>query len=240
MTSRRSKRCAPGCALAFAAFFLCSTAALAVTPACSATPGAPPFQLDHHRATRLLMSQARPAYPPLARINFIRGNVSLLLTVNCAGKVQQAHVVAGHPFLAIAALQAIRKWIYHPFVTPSGPAAFQTTVKVDFSLLGVDQTRFPPQPEKFLARGVKPPQPPKEAKPEKGEAVVQMRVLVNDKGRVVDSSPISGSPAQFEQARRTVAQWKFKAARWGNLTVPWYVDLGVPVKDATQSLRANQ
>lgn len=187
------------------------------------------------------MSQARPAYPPLARINFIRGNVSLLLTVNCAGKVQQAHVVQGHPFLAIAALQAIRKWIYHPFITPSGPAAFQTTVKVDFSLLGMGETRFPPQPEKFLARGVKPPQPPKAVKkPEKSEAVVQMRVLVNDKGRVVDASPLSGTPAQFEQARRTVAQWKFKAARWGNLTVPWYVDLEVPVKNAPPPSRASQ
>lgn len=178
------------------------------------------------------MSQSRPDYPPLARINYIRGNVSLLLTVNCAGKVEQIHVVEGHPFLAIAALQAIRKWIYHPFMTPSGPEPFQTTVKVDFSLLGFDGKHFPPQPEKFLERWVKPPQPPKEAKGSKGEAVVQMRVLVNDRGRVVDSTPLAGNPAQFDEARRTVAQWKFKAARWGNLTVPWYTDLEVPVKSA--------
>lgn len=232
MTGRRSKRCTPGFTLALAAALLGSTVALGVTPACSTAPGAPPFQLSRHQATRLLMSQSRPDYPALARINYIRGNVSLLLTVNCAGKVQQVHVVEGHPFLAIAALQAIRKWIYHPFMTASGPEPFQTTVKVDFSLLGFDGKRFPPQPEKFLERWVKPPQPPKESKAAKGESVVQMRVLVNDKGRVVDSTPLSGNPAEFNEARRTVAQWKFKAARWGNLTVPWYTDLNVPVMPA--------
>lgn len=240
MTSRRIKSCAPGFALAFAAF-LCSTAALGVTPACSATaPGAQPFQLNRRTATRLLVSQARPKYPPLARINYIRGNVSLLLTVNCAGKVQQAHVVEGHPFLAIAALQAIKKWIYHPFITPSGPAAFQTTVKVDFSLLALKSKRFPPEPDKFLERWVKPPQPPKEAKRTKGEDVIHMRVLVNDQGRVVDSTLISGNAAGFEQARRSVMLWKFKPARWGNLAVPWYADLDVPVGASAQPLQAGK
>ncbi|MGH9353860.1 MAG: TonB family protein [Terriglobia bacterium] len=240
MASRRSKSCAPGLALAFAAFLLCTIAAWGLTPACSSTPDGQPFQLNRRTATRLLVSQARPAYPPLARINYIRGNVSLLLTVDCAGKVRQAHVVEGHPFLAIAALQAIKKWIYHPFITPSGPAAFQTTVKVDFSLLALKSKRFPPEPDKFLERWVQPPQPPKEAKVAKGEAVVHMRVLVNDKGRVVDSTPLSGNPAQFEQARRSVMQWKFKPARWGNLSVPWYAELEVPVGAAPQPSQAGQ
>lgn len=234
MTGRRSKRCAPGFTLALAATLLGSTVALGGTPVCSMAPGAPAFQLSRRQATHLLMSQSRPDYPALARINYIRGNVSLLLTVNCAGKVQQVHVVEGHPFLAIAALQAIRKWIYHPFMTPSGPKPFQTTVKVDFSLLGFDGKHFPPQPEKFLERWVKPPQPPKEAKRVKDEDVVRVRALVNDKGRVVDSTPLSGNPGEFDEARRTVAQWKFKAARWGNLTVPWYADLDVPVKSVPQ------
>lgn len=230
--SRRSEIGASGFALALAALLLYSAVALGTTAPCSAASSSLPLQLNRHQATRLLESEARPDYPPIARMNYIRGRVSLLLTVNCAGKVQQVHVVDGHPFLAIAALQAIKKWIYHPFMTSSGPAPFQTTVKVDFSLLGFDAKRFPPQPEKFLERGVKPPQLTKGAKAAKGEPEVEMRVLVNDKGRVVDSTWVAGNQALFDQARREVAQWKFKPAKWGNLAVPWYADLEVPVKVA--------
>jgi TonB family protein len=233
MARRRSNNRTLGSAL-IAAILIGSTTAWGVVPACTAATGIRPLQLSQRTATHLLMSEQRPAYPAIARINYIRGNVSVLLTVNCDGRVQQAHVVKGHPFLAIAALQAIKKWIYRPFVTPAGPAAFQTTVKVDFSLLSAGSKAFPPEPEKFLARGVKPPQPPKGVKVASGQATVSMRVLVNEKGRAVDSTLLSGTPSQFREARLTVAQWKFNPARWGNLKVPWYTDVVVPVEESSQ------
>ncbi|MGH9397996.1 MAG: TonB family protein [Terriglobia bacterium] len=214
---------------------LCSTAAWSVTPACPAGPGVKPFQVDRRTATRLLLSQARPSYPPLARINYIHGDVSLLLTVDCAGRVEEVHVVRGHPFLAVAALQAIKKWIYHPFVTRAGPAEFQTMVNVNFALLSRDFKQLPPQPEKFLARWVRPPQPPAGVKDASdGKDTVRIRVLVNAKGRVVDSTQLSGTATQFEAAERVVSLWKFKPAHWGTLSVPWYMDVGVAVEDARQ------
>lgn len=214
---------------------LYSAAAWSVTPACTQAPGIKPFQVDPHTATRLLLSESRPAYPPLARINYIHGDVSLLLTVNCAGRVEDAHVVRGHPFLAVAALQAIRKWIYHPFVTRSGPAEFQTMVNVNFALLSRNFKQFPPQPEKFLARRVHPPQPPPSVKAAGAKDVIRMRVLVNAKGRVVDCTQLSGTPAQFSAAERIVSQWKFKPARWGTLSVPWYTNIGVAPQDQRAS-----
>lgn len=214
---------------------LCSQTARGITPACTAASNFRPVRLGRHAATRLLMSEQRPSYPPLARINYIGGHVSLLLTIDCTGKVRDIHVVKGHPFLAIAALDAIRKWIYRPFVTPSGPAAFQTTVQINFSLLTQNFKGLPPEPEKFLERSVLPPQPPKHAGIAGVGDTVLLRVLVSDKGHVVDSTLLSGTPSQYEMAKRAVGLWKFKPARWGNLSVPWYAEVKVPVGSPVQS-----
>ncbi len=191
-----------------------------------------PFEIGPQAADRLLVSKVRPAYPPLARINYIRGHVQLLVTVDCDGKVESVHVLRGHPFLAIAALKAIRRWVYRPFVTRLGPVTFQTMVDVNFALLSPKFQRFPPQAEEFLARGVQPPRVPSTATPAAGEAaVVRLRVLIDKKGRVVDSTLLSGTAAQFEAAKKIVTRWKFQPARWGNLNVPWYSDVDVPLRE---------
>ncbi|MGH9407747.1 MAG: TonB family protein [Terriglobia bacterium] len=224
------------------AFFGClgSVWAAGVARPCAAAPGTAPFRLNQRSATRLLLSEPRPHYPPLARINYIRGKVAVLLTVDCAGRVMRAHVVRGHPFLAAAALQAIKKWVYRPFVTAAGPAAFQTTVKVDFSLIERNLRSFPPEPDKFLARSVRPPRPPKHSAIPPGHPFVTVRVLVSETGLVVDCTQLSGTVAQFEEARQTVSRWRFRPARWGNLSVPWYAEARVPVDNdaGTARLRA--
>ncbi|MGH9357843.1 MAG: hypothetical protein ACRD1O_01550 [Terriglobia bacterium] len=45
-------------------------------------------------------------------------------------------------------------------------------------------------------------------------------VLVSGKGRVVDSTPLSGTAGESGEAEKIVSLWKFKPARWGNLDVP--------------------
>ncbi|MGH9470028.1 MAG: TonB family protein [Terriglobia bacterium] len=221
--------------MALLAVAVCAASALAASRSCAAGVAAPPLEIGGRAASRLLVNQVRPHYPPLARINYIRGHVRLLVTVGCDGRVDSVHVLRGHPFLALAALEAIRRWIYRPFVTPSGPAAFQTHVDVDFSLLGQrgEAARLPPKPEKFLERGIEPPRlrgaPPASG----GSDVVSMRLLVNRDGRVVDCTLLSGTQGQFETARKVVSRWRFQPARWGNLSVPWYVDVKVSVPDAS-------
>ncbi|MDE3180292.1 MAG: energy transducer TonB [Acidobacteriota bacterium] len=208
----------------------CAPAAWGATPTCSAAPGATPLQVDQRTATRLLMSETRPTYPPLARINYIHGDVSLLLTVGCTGRVQSVHVVRGHPFLAAPALQAIRKWIYRPFVTHAGPSEFQTVVNVNFALLSRNLKQLPPNPDKFLARRVRPPELPPGAKNSRSQDAVHMRVLVNAIGRAIDFSLLSGNPADFNSAKSMVSGWEFKPAKWGTLSVPWYMEVSVPPK----------
>ena len=67
----------------------------------------------------------QPAYPELARRMNLRGSVKVALVVAPNGTVKDAKVVGGHPVLATAALEAVRKWRFEP-------AAVESTGVVDF------------------------------------------------------------------------------------------------------------
>jgi TonB family protein len=205
--------------------------ASSMTPACGPNSPARVLRVDRHAAKKLLLSETKPSYPLLARINYIRGHVQLLVTVDCQGRVTQIHVIRGHPFLAAAALDAIRRWVYRPFETKAGPAVFQTLIDINFSLVGSDLTlpNLPPQPDKFLARGVRPPKLLSHQRIEGANGWVRLRVLVNKKGHVLDSTLLSGNDEELAAARQIVAHWKFRPARWGTLNVPWYADVSVPI-----------
>jgi len=49
-------------------------------------------------------------YPELAKRMNISGAVKILITVSPNGTVKEAKVLGGHPLLANAALDAVRKW----------------------------------------------------------------------------------------------------------------------------------
>lgn len=195
--------------------------------------------LSAHEATRLLMSQIKPDYPPIAHANYIEGQVQMELMIGADGHVRRAHVLRGHPLLAASALKAIRRWVYRPFVTAAGPAPFSTQVKVVFDLRDLHQQRdrFPTSPERDLERQVTPPAVIERNPVPPADSSIRMRVLVGDDGHAIDSTLVAGPVAFFESAQDTVTQWRFQPARWGNLAVPWYLDLDVPV-DSHEPIRA--
>jgi len=188
-----------------------------------------PVELNRKVASRLLVSQVAPEYPSIARVNYIRGQVRMLVTVTRAGRVSFAHVLQGHPFLAASALQAIRQWVYQPLVTASGPAEFQTMVDVNFNLRNIKADRLPPDADQDLNWQVRPPEaldvPPGATYAD----CVRMRVLVNDRGHAIDATPLTGRPSLFPAARQRIEGWEFRPARWGNFKVPWYLDVTVPM-----------
>lgn len=227
-------------AVLLAAIWLAATTLVAQ----SGVPANRPIELDRKMASKLLVNQVTPEYPSVARVNYIRGQVRVLITVGPSGRVSFAHVVHGHAFLAASALKAIRQWVYRPLITASGPAEFQTIVDVNFTLRSVKADRLPPDPDQDLTRQVRPPQaleaPPGDASAD----CVRMRVLVNDGGHAIDATPLAGPPSLFQAARQRIEGWKFRPARWGNFKVPWYVDVSVPTdgvepnEEKSESLRA--
>jgi protein TonB len=75
--------------------------------------------------TRRVKSKVPAVYPELARKMNLAGTVKVAVVVAPNGTVKEAKVVGGHPVLANAALDAIRKWRFEP-------AAGESSGIVDF------------------------------------------------------------------------------------------------------------
>jgi len=61
----------------------------------------------------------QPVYPDLARKMNLSGTVKIQVVVAPNGTVKDAKVVGGHPVLAGAALDAVRKWRFEPAAVES-------------------------------------------------------------------------------------------------------------------------
>ncbi len=222
-----SKKTRP-CLAALALVFVCVAGPRAAAQADPLQPNS--VVLDRKRALKLLLSQVKPDYPGVAKVNYIQGHVRVHMLVTPEGRVSEVHVVRGHPFLAASALAAVRRWRYRPLIIASVATAFQTFVDVNFALRSRKMDSLPIQPEKDLLRGVQPPEildrPPAPAP----ASSVRIRILLSEKGKVLDTNPVYGPPARFDAARKDVEGWKFQPARWGSLNVPWYLDVDVPVE----------
>ena len=77
-----------------------------------AVTGAPFASAQDQEITRKTKSKVAPAYPELARRMNITGIVKVQITVDKNGTVKNSKLVGGHPILANAALDAVKKWRY--------------------------------------------------------------------------------------------------------------------------------
>ena len=75
---------------------------------------------------RRAKTRVQPVYPDLARKMNITGSVKVEVVVAPNGTVKEAKVLGGHPVLAGAALDAVRKWRFEP-------ATVESTGIVDFT-----------------------------------------------------------------------------------------------------------
>jgi TonB family protein len=76
--------------------------------------GTPRALGQEQETIRKTKSKIEPMYPELARRMKISGIVKVDLTVAANGTVKDAKVVGGHPVLANAVLDAVKKWRFEP------------------------------------------------------------------------------------------------------------------------------
>jgi TonB family protein len=88
-------------------------------------PAVPP-----DNAKENLVTFVQPDYPPLAKAARIQGIVHASIAVDETGSVTILRLISGHPMLAPAALEAIRKWKYKPFQVDGKTTSVQTQVQV--------------------------------------------------------------------------------------------------------------
>ncbi len=103
------------------------TGALLAVMAMTAGPGVAGLRAQEAQSeiVRRAKSKVQPVYPELARKMNITGTVKVEVVVAPNGTVKDAKVVGGHPVLANAALDAVKKWRFEP-------AAMESSGVVDF------------------------------------------------------------------------------------------------------------
>lgn len=91
--------------------------------------GGPPT-VAPDKAKENLVTFVQPDYPPLAKAARIQGIVHASIAIDETGNVKVLRLISGHPMLAPAALEAIRKWKYRPFQVDGKTSSVQTEVQV--------------------------------------------------------------------------------------------------------------
>ena len=84
--------------------------------------------------TGQLTHKVEPFYPMIARNAHVEGQVILKAIINKEGRIQDLQLISGHVLLAPAAVDAVRQWLYKPFLLNGEPVEVETTVTVTFQL----------------------------------------------------------------------------------------------------------
>lgn len=81
-----------------------------------------------------MIKRVIPVYPALAKQARISGTVRLQGVISREGRVVNLQVLAGHPLLVSAALEAVRQWVYQPTLLNQQPVEVIAPIDVHFNL----------------------------------------------------------------------------------------------------------
>jgi len=93
-----------------------------------------PQHITSRLAEGLLLDRVLPVYPPIARAAGVQGTVVLEATISANGTIKNLRVVSGNAMLRQAAIDAVSRWRYRPFLLNGQPIEVETTISVVFSM----------------------------------------------------------------------------------------------------------
>ncbi|MGA2167051.1 MAG: energy transducer TonB [Terracidiphilus sp.] len=93
-----------------------------------------PLRLPSTVVAALLLQKTIPVYPSIPKAAGIQGTVILAATISKAGTIENPRVVSGPAMLQQAALDAVKTWLYRPYLLNGQPVEVETTINVIFTL----------------------------------------------------------------------------------------------------------
>jgi protein TonB len=93
-----------------------------------------PVTVSSGVAQGLLLEKVNPLYPLVARNAGVQGEVILEAVIGKDGRIENLHALSGHPFLIQAAIAAVQKWRYRPYMLNGKPVEVETRITVRFSV----------------------------------------------------------------------------------------------------------
>jgi len=193
------------------------------------------------------LKRVEPVYPESAKEAGIHGIVLMQVVVDKEGNVSKVKIIKGVPQLDQAAIDAVRQWVYKPTHLNGKPVSVITTVSMVFRLpagipktapkdssksMVVQQSNQPvgtadlppgsdgPNQEPDLVKRVEPVYP--EAARRAGTAgIVQMRLAIDEEGKVSQVKIVKGHPQLDQAAIEAVRQWMYRPAILDGKPISW-------------------
>ncbi len=85
-----------------------------------------------------LLKKVQPQYPPTCLRAHLQGTVIVEAVTDIYGRVIKVRIISGHPLFKNAAIEAVQKWVYEPYIINGIPKPVVFTVSVHFRLGGVN------------------------------------------------------------------------------------------------------
>jgi hypothetical protein len=92
-----------------------------------------PLSVKSIRRPRLIR-KVNPVYPEEALKAKVQGIVKLEAVADVYGRVVELNVLSGPPLLRIASIDAVRRWVYEPYIIDGKPKPVKFTVMLRFRL----------------------------------------------------------------------------------------------------------
>lgn len=109
---------------------------LGTAPIVTPAPPKGPLHVSSGVAAGQLLAPIQPVYPAIARAARIEGTVVVQAVISKEGRIEDLRVVSGPPMLQGAAVEAIQRARYRPFMLNGEPVAVETTINVVFRMEG--------------------------------------------------------------------------------------------------------
>jgi protein TonB len=93
-----------------------------------------PTRLSSGVTAGMLLAPIQPAYPAIAKAAGIQGSVVLEAVISKTGRIESLRAVSGPEMLRAAALTAVQRARYRPYLLSGEPTDVQTTITVVFRL----------------------------------------------------------------------------------------------------------
>jgi len=93
-----------------------------------------PIRVSSGVAAGQLLTSIQPVYPAIAKEAHISGTVVVQAMIAKDGSIQHVQVISGPPLLRQAALDAIARARYRPFLLNGEPVEIETTINVVFTM----------------------------------------------------------------------------------------------------------
>jgi len=191
-------------------------------PAPSSSTGMPP---DSTKVE--LINGVHAVYPEAAREKELQGQVWLKVHISETGDVEGVDVLSGDPILAEAAVDAVKKWKFKPYIKDGRPAKVLYKMPMDFAFNGkVTDIQTPPAgagtssnanplqisagvSQGLLIHKVEPVYP-MNARQLGIEGAVVLHAFIDETGRISNLEPISGPKELIAPAIAAVLQWRYR------------------------------